>query len=192
MQLLHTDLRVQDTYFQSHMLYETHKVDDIIRGITQQKGKVVEASIVTDLSHKLFVRSSTEAFGLDLVALNVQRGRDHGIPTYMQMRRICQLPVANSFSDLKDLSVMPEEVVDRMASMYRYPTVRRFMWERFYCGFPVARLRTWTFTSADYPKTEMAKELSVKRFPVSLPTSSDACASETASGTRTTCRFHQD
>ena len=119
MQLLHTDLRVQDTYFQSHMLYKTHKVDDIIRGITQQKGKVVEASIVTDLSQKLFVRSRTEAFGLDLVALNVQRGRDHGIPTYMQMRRICKLPVANSFSGLKDLDVMPEEVVDRMASVYR-------------------------------------------------------------------------
>ena len=39
-------------------------------------------------------------FGLDLIALNIQRGRDHGIPGYVEYRRICQVGPSASFNDL--------------------------------------------------------------------------------------------
>ena len=37
--------------------------------------------------------------GFDLVSLNIQRGRDHGIPSYNEFRETVGLPRITSFSD---------------------------------------------------------------------------------------------
>ena len=37
---------------------------------------------------------------MDLVALNVQRGRDHGLPPYLEWRKICGLPRITSWQEL--------------------------------------------------------------------------------------------
>jgi len=37
--------------------------------------------------------------GMDLIAINIQRGRDHGIPGYNEMRETCGLGKASKFSE---------------------------------------------------------------------------------------------
>ena len=55
-------------------------------------------SFVEDVREELF---DDGEFGLDLIAINVQRGRDHGIPGYIKYRELCGLGKTNSFYDLK-------------------------------------------------------------------------------------------
>lgn len=63
-----------------------------------QKGRQLEDALIDHLLENL------EGKGLDLGALNIQRGRDHGLPPYNAWRKWCGLPVATSFSDLQDIS----------------------------------------------------------------------------------------
>ena len=60
------------------------------------------------IKNHLFEQEQDDRIGLDLVSLNIQRGRDHGIPGYVEYRKICQVGRANSFNDLK--SNIPSKV----------------------------------------------------------------------------------
>ncbi|XP_055331071.1 peroxidase-like [Paramacrobiotus metropolitanus] len=113
---------VRDTFFQSSRMYGENVADELIIGMVQDAGKIINNNVVADLSQLLF-RSPSATFGMDLVSLNLQRGRDHGLPGYMQFRRLCGLPVANSFQELRSnnniTGILPDDVVVRLASVYQ-------------------------------------------------------------------------
>ena len=63
------------------------------------------------LTHRLF-QGTNESHGMDLVALNVQRGRDHGLPTYLEWRDICGLPKINTWRQM--VALVSEQQVIRI------------------------------------------------------------------------------
>lgn len=54
---------------------------------------------------------------MDLVSLNIQRARDHGIGGYNNYRAKCNLTRAKTFDDFA--SEIPEKLVKRLASLYQ-------------------------------------------------------------------------
>ncbi|CAH1270774.1 PXDN [Branchiostoma lanceolatum] len=73
--------------------------DSILRGLTAQPHQDFDRFMVSGLTKRLFADPPGSP-GLDLAALNIQRGRDHGLPGYNAWRVKCGLPKANSFDDL--------------------------------------------------------------------------------------------
>jgi hypothetical protein len=57
-------------------------------------------------------------YGMDLAAINIQRGRDHGIPPYNQWRRACGLTPFQSWSDMV-VATSPQSV-DHLSTVYEH------------------------------------------------------------------------
>ncbi|KAG8226521.1 hypothetical protein J437_LFUL006911 [Ladona fulva] len=58
-----------------------------------------------------------KAYGLDLASLNVQRGRDHGLPSYVKWRKFCGLSTPKDFSDLQ--GKMDDAALQRLATLFK-------------------------------------------------------------------------
>jgi peroxidase len=54
---------------------------------------------------------------MDLISLNVQRGRDHGLPGYNDFREVCGMPRIQTFEELD--KVMRPGSAPIMAELYR-------------------------------------------------------------------------
>nr|AIZ68325.1 peroxinectin [Caligus rogercresseyi] len=87
--------------------------DEMAYGLTLQNVEKYDNSFTSEITDHLFEHNGP---GLDLIALNIQRGRDHGIPGYIKYREICGLGKVNSFNDL--LSNIPYDRVQRLKSVY--------------------------------------------------------------------------
>lgn len=71
---------------------------------------------LSQITNHLFEEEGT-GFGMDLIALNIQRGRDHGLPGYNHYRKICGLKPAQQFEDLQHF--MRPGSAQVMAKLYR-------------------------------------------------------------------------
>jgi hypothetical protein len=81
------------------------------------------------LTDKLF-QGSTSEDGMDLVALNLQRGRDHGLAPYVRWRQLCGLPQLNSWKQLSDIVSSPQ-VTNLELHLYVYHKYLRNRWNAF-------------------------------------------------------------
>ncbi|KAL7641462.1 UNVERIFIED_CONTAM: hypothetical protein RMT77_007333 [Armadillidium vulgare] len=95
-------------------LYDPGMLDALIRGLSLQQSQKFDRFFSDQLTNKLF--SQGRDFGMDLVSLNLQRGRDHGLPPYPKWREACALPKVNDWNDL--LQDMDPEVVNQLRSIY--------------------------------------------------------------------------
>ncbi|XP_068216519.1 peroxidase-like isoform X2 [Palaemon carinicauda] len=87
----------------------------ILEGLATANSQAPDFYLVLTLTNKLFAQPENR-IGLDLMSLNIQRGRDHGLPPYTSWRKACQLPEMFSFDDLT--TVMPESVVKVFRDAY--------------------------------------------------------------------------
>lgn len=87
-------------------------IDPILRGLATQRHQALDETIVNDLRNFLF--GAPGDGGLDLASLNIQRGRDHGLPDYNSMRVAMGLSAVTSFDQISS----DPDTVSALSSTY--------------------------------------------------------------------------
>ncbi|GAB6025614.1 hypothetical protein CHUAL_011341 [Chamberlinius hualienensis] len=88
-----------DEYFNTSCLYQTGEMDAILLGLVDQHAQLTDPFFSKEITTRLYEPGIFGA-GLDLVALNIQRGRDNGLPPYNDWREYCGLKRIKSFEEL--------------------------------------------------------------------------------------------
>ena len=92
------DMTLQQAFFRPDMIMSQGGIDEILRGMGSSYSQSIDAQIIDDVRNFLF--GPPGAGGFDLVSLNIQRGRDHGLPDFNSVREAYGLDPVNSFEDL--------------------------------------------------------------------------------------------
>ena len=91
--------RLLSEVFSRPSLFRIYTVEDLFRGMVHTRAAEVDVQVNSQLWNFLFSRAP-DARPLDLVSLNLRRGRDHRLPSYVQLRRRFGLPKIHRFSQI--------------------------------------------------------------------------------------------
>ncbi|KAJ8248883.1 hypothetical protein GJAV_G00228810 [Gymnothorax javanicus] len=96
----HRALPLHCSLFSSWRVVQEGGIDPILRGLLFSPAKLQSAGqmMVEELTERLFQAQGW--LPLDLAALNLQRGRDHGLPGYTAWRQLCNLSAPVTEEDL--------------------------------------------------------------------------------------------
>ncbi|MCK5916970.1 MAG: hypothetical protein KAG34_01000, partial [Cocleimonas sp.] len=108
-------LELRDAFFKPKNVVESG-IDPILRGMATQTAQAVDPMLVDDVRNFLFGAPGS-GNGFDLASLNMQRGRDHGVAGYNDVREGLGLPRIESFND----PIFQDGVGKKLASIYKSP-----------------------------------------------------------------------
>lgn len=102
-------LALRDAFFAPELLRTEGGIDPILRGLSKNLMQDVDPYVIDDVRNFLFGTPGNGA--LDLVSLNIQRGRDHGLPTYNQARIEMGLTPAATWADVTSNTTIQERLI---------------------------------------------------------------------------------
>ncbi len=92
------DLPLRNAFFSPWRLAAEDGIEPILRGLAAQQCQTIDTYLVEDVRSFLF--GNPAAGGFDLAALNIQRGRDHGLPVYNDVLRSVGLTPAEEWHQI--------------------------------------------------------------------------------------------
>ncbi|MEB3359991.1 MAG: peroxidase family protein [Synechococcales bacterium] len=92
-------LSLFEAFFPSSSVVRETGIDPILRGMASTLSQEVDPQIIDDVRNMLFNFGNFSA-AQDLFALNIQRGRDHGLADYNTIRAAFGLPRVTSFAEI--------------------------------------------------------------------------------------------
>ncbi|KAL9694331.1 hypothetical protein quinque_013616 [Culex quinquefasciatus] len=106
--------KTHKTFFDPTRLREPHFFDGLFRGILHQPQQLVDDMFSHSVTWFLNPKEGFP-FGKDLVSLNIQRGRDHALPSYNHYLHLNERHVKNEFSHFGAV------VSPKLADLYDHP-----------------------------------------------------------------------
>lgn len=92
------------------VLVSEDDLDPILRGFATQLHQEIDPLVVDDIRNFLFGQPGSGGF--DLASLNIQRGRDHGVPGYNDMREAMGLTRVTQFGQITSDNDLAEALFD--------------------------------------------------------------------------------
>ena len=105
-------LALREAFFSPWRITNEGGIDPILRGLTRNRAQEIDPYIISDVRNFLF--GPPGSGGFDLACLNIQRGRDHGLPSYNDVRVAYGLSPAVTFADI----TRKRKLRDRLESVY--------------------------------------------------------------------------
>ena len=103
---------LRDGFFVPMRIVNEGGIDPLLRGLSLQPAQELDPFLIDEVRNFLF--GPPGAGGFDLASLNIQRGRDHGLPRYNQARRDLGLTAKASFAEVSSSPTIQA----RLASVY--------------------------------------------------------------------------
>ncbi|XP_046684195.1 peroxidase-like isoform X3 [Homalodisca vitripennis] len=105
-------------FHRKETMHTDDHLDSLVRGLATQSAQTMDLHHSHRMQHRLFsVSSSAENLGLDTFSLDIQRGRDHGLPSYNTFRAKCGIRRARDFGDLAD--TIPLATIMSLRMLYK-------------------------------------------------------------------------
>lgn len=94
----------------------------MLKGLARCPMEAADTVVGDALRNKLFTNpkifgGSADGAGLDLVSINLMRGRDHGVPGYSKWRKFCGLKVITNIREMK--KVMKDDIAIKFKNLYK-------------------------------------------------------------------------
>ena len=104
-----THVGLRDAFFRP-AFYEDRDIAEVLRGFATQRAQNVDALVIDDVRNFLMRGPGGPAF--DLVALNIQRGRDHGLSDFNTVREAYGLDPVRGFADISSDADVRQALAD--------------------------------------------------------------------------------
>ena len=106
-------IELADAFFVPSFFTSGMEVDYLLKGLAAQRQQRTDTNMIDALRHAMF--GPPGAGGMDLLAINIQRGRDHALPAYNDMRSA--MPAMTKVSSFADIT-SNQQVQDALSNLY--------------------------------------------------------------------------
>ncbi|XP_077863233.1 dual oxidase-like [Saccoglossus kowalevskii] len=120
----HEGVRTCNSFWNPQLPILETDIDEFLMGMASQICEREDNIITEDLRGKVF--GPLEFSRRDLMALNIQRGRDHGLPDYNTARREYNLAERANFRDINPN--LPDDIVERLAKVHDDDITKLDIW----------------------------------------------------------------
>ncbi|CCD71290.1 Peroxidasin homolog pxn-1 [Caenorhabditis elegans] len=113
-------IALHKAFFTPELVLTQGGVDPLLRGLfaSPLKHPMPTQLLNMELIEKLFMKG--HEVSLDLAVMNIQRSRDHGLPSYTEYRKFCNLPVPVQWEDMKGY-IKDDMIIQKLRGLYGVP-----------------------------------------------------------------------
>ncbi|ALC47693.1 Irc, partial [Drosophila busckii] len=123
---------LEDEIYKPQLEYTKNKLNEILKSLIHERAMKMDASYVGAVSIsyakakyleltpkplQIVWHEKTKPTHADVLAFDIQRGRDHGLQPYYKYLQICSNTTIDSWSDYE--TYIPRELVDKLKSVYK-------------------------------------------------------------------------